>query len=107
MVKCLRLSSVCFLSHGHLSRKSSIIFNNLSKAAFFSSIFCRFKHIFIGTFFFSFLFAGAQKNGLLSNKKWYLKAAVNYGFIMQHRATIGHLITSYVPMAEIRSEEHT
>lgn len=60
-----------------------------------------FKHIFIGTFFFSFLFAGAQKNGLLSNKKWYLKAAVNYGFIMQHRATIGHLITSYVPMAEI------
>jgi hypothetical protein len=34
-------------------------------------------------------------------RKWYIKPAFNYGFILQHRASIGHLITGYVPMGEL------
>jgi hypothetical protein len=38
---------------------------------------------------------------LKCSKKWYIKPAVNYGFIWEHRASIGHLITGYVPMLEL------
>lgn len=43
----------------------------------------------------------SQNDFLRCNKKWYIKPGVDYGFIMQHRATIGHLIKGYVPMLEI------
>ncbi|HWY11400.1 MAG TPA: acyloxyacyl hydrolase, partial [Bacteroidia bacterium] len=41
----------------------------------------------------------AQEN--TCSKKWYIKPAFNYGFILQHRAAMGHLITGYVPMGEL------
>jgi hypothetical protein len=42
-----------------------------------------------------------SQGGFLNKKNWYLKPAINYGFIVPHRATISHLITGYVPMMEL------
>lgn len=42
-----------------------------------------------------------SQGGFINKGNWTLKPAFNYGFILEHRATIGHLIKGYVPMAEI------
>jgi len=41
-----------------------------------------------------------QAQEIKCGKKLYIKPAFNYGFILQHRAAMGHLITGYVPMGE-------
>jgi hypothetical protein len=60
------------------------------KRAFFIIIGCLFSFCSV-----------SQKKGMLSNKNWYVKAAANYGVILQHRAIMGNLIVGNVPMAEI------
>lgn len=59
-----------------------------------------FRYIFLFLAFTTTLHLQAQDK-IPCGKKWYIKPAFNYGFVMQHRASMGHLIKSYVPMVEM------
>lgn len=52
------------------------------------------------TVFAAILTAHAQ-NGVFSSPDWYIKPAFNQGVILEHRATIGHLVKGYPSMYEV------
>jgi hypothetical protein len=41
------------------------------------------------------------QNGIFSSPNWYIKPAYNQGIILEHRATIGHLVKGYPSMYEL------
>jgi len=71
-----------------------------------SLYFCYFSILFklaqIHIIFLAFLcsFASAQ-NGLTGNPDWQIKPAINAGFVLVHRVSIGHLVKGYPTIYEL------
>ena len=41
------------------------------------------------------------QNGITDNPEWFIKPVINYGFILEHRSTLGHLVKGYPVMYEL------
>ncbi|MCW3078266.1 MAG: hypothetical protein JWO32_2875 [Bacteroidetes bacterium] len=41
------------------------------------------------------------QNGITGNPEWFIKPAINQGFILEHRSTIGHLVKGYPTIYEL------
>ncbi|MGZ3899526.1 MAG: acyloxyacyl hydrolase [Bacteroidia bacterium] len=42
-----------------------------------------------------------SQNGITGNPEWLVKPAINQGFILEHRSTIGHLVKGYPTIYEV------
>jgi hypothetical protein len=47
------------------------------------------------------IFRLEAQNGITGNPDWFIKPVVNYGFIYEHRATLGHLVKGYPYIVEL------
>lgn len=59
------------------------------------------KYALCSLFFLSLFATVSSQNGLTGNPDWVIKPAFNYGFILEHRSTLGHLVKGYPYIAEI------
>lgn len=58
------------------------------------------KRLFTLTFAVISIFLNGQ-NGVTCDPGWFIKPSYNYGFILEHRSTIGHLVKGYPSIYEI------
>ena len=50
---------------------------------------------------------GVAQNGITGNPDWQIKPAVNEGFILVHRTSIGHLVKGYPSIYEVNLSKPT
>lgn len=72
---------------------------------YFSTLFYR---IFVHIFLLLFLCHGSfAQNGITGNPDWQIKPAINTGFILVHRVSIGHLVKGYPTIYELNVSKPT